>query len=55
MVNKPLIRPYFSGGVSFGGVARIPLKNVSCHPGGDEESASWPRGRLEVYLIFHQP
>ena len=26
MVNKPLIRPYFLGGVAFGGVARIPLK-----------------------------
>ena len=26
MVNKPLIRPYFLGGVALGGVARIPLK-----------------------------
>ena len=25
MVNKPLIRPYFSGVGSFGGVARIPM------------------------------
>ena len=25
MVNKPLIRPYFLGGVALGGVARIPL------------------------------
>ena len=25
MVNKPLIRPYFWGGGSFGGVARIPM------------------------------
>ena len=26
MVNKPLIRPYFLGGVALGGVARIPMK-----------------------------
>ena len=26
MVNKPLIRPYFLGGVALGGAARIPLK-----------------------------
>ena len=26
MVNKPLIRPYFWGGVALGGVARIPMK-----------------------------
>ena len=25
MVNKPLIRPYFWGGVALGGVARIPM------------------------------
>ena len=25
MVNKPLIRPYFLGGVALGGAARIPL------------------------------
>ena len=25
MVNKPLIRPYFLGGVALGGVARIPM------------------------------
>ena len=25
MVNKPLIRPYFLGGVALRGVARIPL------------------------------
>ena len=25
MVNNPLIRPYFLGGVALGGVARIPL------------------------------
>ena len=25
MVNKPLTRPYFLGGVALGGVARIPL------------------------------
>ena len=25
MVNKPLIKPYFLGGVALGGVARIPL------------------------------
>ena len=25
MVNKPLIRPYFFGGVALGGAARIPL------------------------------
>ncbi len=25
MVNKPLIRPYFLGGIALGGVARIPL------------------------------
>ena len=25
MVNKPLIRPYFLGGVALGGVARIPI------------------------------
>ena len=30
MVNKPLIRPYFWGGVALGGVARIPMMN----PGG---------------------
>ena len=29
MVNKPLIRPYFLGGVALGGVARIPLINGS--------------------------
>ena len=26
MVNQPLIRPYFLGGVALGGAARIPLK-----------------------------
>ena len=26
MVNKPLIRPYFLGGVALGGLARIPMK-----------------------------
>ena len=25
MVNKPLIRPYFLGGIALGGVARIPM------------------------------
>ena len=25
MVNKPLLRPYFLGGVALGGAARIPL------------------------------
>ena len=39
MVNKPLIRPYF-----LGGVARIPLKipekkEVICHPAGDEPAS----------------
>ena len=31
MVNKPLIRPYFWGGVALGGVARIPL-NLKANP-----------------------
>ena len=31
MVNSPLIRPYFLGGVALGGVARIPL--IFCRPG----------------------
>ena len=30
MVNKPLIRPYFWGGVALGGVARIPLNKSTC-------------------------
>ena len=30
MVNKPLIRPYFWGGGSFGGVARIPM-TIGCN------------------------
>ena len=30
MVNKPLIRPYFLGGVALGGVARIPMKTNVC-------------------------
>ena len=29
MVNKPLIGPYFLGGVALGGAARIPLKRAS--------------------------
>ena len=29
MVNKPLIRPYFLGGVALGGAARIPLRKSS--------------------------
>ena len=28
MVNSPLIRPYFLGGVALGGAARIPLIDV---------------------------
>ena len=33
MVNKPLIRPYFLGGVALGGVARIPMiKNKIPNP-----------------------
>ena len=36
MVNKPLINPYFLGGVALGGVARIPMtftkKNQLGHP-----------------------
>ena len=32
MVNKPLIRPYFLGGGSFGGVARIPMMFWFKHP-----------------------
>ena len=31
MVNKPLIRPYFLGGVALGGVARIPLISAIFH------------------------
>ena len=31
MVNKPLIRPYFLGGVALGGAARIPMKVVELH------------------------
>ena len=30
MVNNPLIRPYFLGGVALGGVARIPLRKSKC-------------------------
>ena len=33
MVNKPLIRPYFWGGVALGGVARIPMIRI-----GEDES-----------------
>ena len=29
MVNNPLIRPYFLGGVALGGVARIPMISQS--------------------------
>ena len=29
MVNKPLIRPYFLGGVALGGVARISMSTGS--------------------------
>ena len=29
MVNKPLIRPYFWGGVALGGAARIPMISTS--------------------------
>ena len=29
MVNKPLIRPCFLGGVALGGVARIPMNFVA--------------------------
>ena len=31
MVNKPLIRPYFLGGVALGGAARIPLTKGQVH------------------------
>ena len=31
MVNKPLLNPYFLGGVALGGAARIPLNFVTGH------------------------
>ncbi len=31
MVNSPLIKPYFWGGVALGGVARIPMTIGYCY------------------------
>ena len=45
MVNKPLIRPYFLGGVALGGAARIPLKK------GARNTKNCQVFRLFSYLV----
>ena len=45
MVNKPLIRPYFLGGGSFGGgPARIPMKHIETFPFSKQ---SYPRHLID--------
>ena len=46
MVNSPLIRPYFLGGVALGGVARIPMKSGK----STRSFFVWSCGWLEQYV-----
>ena len=49
MVNKPLIRPCFLGGVALGGVARIPMiSSGSCLNTGKPVKNEGEKGSVHI-------